>query len=166
MRIVDRAEDLKKEFEEAKNESKKAFGDDKLFIEKIFRSPKHVEVQILGDRYGNVFICLTVTVRYSGVTRRWWSMRRPSPCLTRPGILSSVPPSAWQKKVGYENAGTLDFLVDDEGNPYFIEMNPRIQVEHTISEMVTNVDLVQSQILIAEGYPWIPTRSISNPRRA
>ena len=57
------------------------------------------------------------------------------------------------KKVGYENAGTLEFLVDDESNPYFIEMNPRIQVEHTISEMVTNVDLVQSQILIAEGYP-------------
>lgn len=153
MRIVDRAEDLKKEFEEAKNESKKAFGDDKLFIEKYLRSPKHVEVQILGDRYGNV---VHLFDRDCSVQRRHQKVVEYAPAFSVPDETRNIifgSAIRLAKKVGYENAGTLEFLVDDEGNPYFIEMNPRIQVEHTISEMVTNVDLVQSQILIAEGYP-------------
>ena len=153
MRIVDRAEDLKREFEEAKNESKKAFGDDKLFIEKYLRSPKHVEVQILGDRYGNV---VHLFDRDCSVQRRHQKVVEYAPAFSVPDETRNIifgSAIRLAKKVGYENAGTLEFLVDDESNPYFIEMNPRIQVEHTISEMVTNVDLVQSQILIAEGYP-------------
>ncbi len=153
MRIVNCMEDLPKEFEEAKNESKKAFGDDKIFIEKYLRSPKHIEVQIIGDNYGNV---VHLYDRDCSVQRRHQKVVEYAPAFsvpdkTRQVIFDSAIRLA--KNVGYRNAGTLEFLVDTDNNPYFIEMNPRIQVEHTVSEMITNIDLVQSQILVAEGYP-------------
>ena len=153
MRIVNCLEDLPKEFEEAKNESKKAFGDDKIFIEKYLRSPKHIEVQILGDNYGNV---VHLYDRDCSVQRRHQKVVEYAPAFsvpeaTRQIIFDSAIRLA--KNVGYRNAGTLEFLVDADHNPYFIEMNPRIQVEHTVSEMITDIDLVQSQILVAEGYP-------------
>ncbi len=153
MRIVDRMEDLEKEFNEAKNESKKAFGDDKIFIEKYLRGPKHIEVQVLGDNYGNV---VHLFDRDCSVQRRHQKVVEYAPAFsipdeTRQIIFDSAVRLA--KQVGYRNAGTLEFLVDADNNPYFIEMNPRIQVEHTVTEMVTGIDLVQSQILVAEGYP-------------
>lgn len=153
MRIVDRMEDLEKEFNEAKNESKKAFGDDKIFIEKYLRGPKHIEVQVLGDNYGNV---VHLFDRDCSVQRRHQKVVEYAPAFsipdeTRQIIFDSAVRLA--KQVGYRNAGTLEFLVDADNNPYFIEMNPRIQVEHTVTEMVTSIDLVQSQILVAEGYP-------------
>lgn len=153
MRIVNCVEDLEKEFEEAKNESKKAFGDDKLFIEKYLRGPKHIEVQVLGDNYGNV---VHLFDRNCSVQRRHQKVVEYAPAFSLPEETRQTIFDAairLSKAVGYKNAGTLEFLVDEDNNPYFIEMNPRIQVEHTVSEMVTNVDLVQSQILIAEGYP-------------
>ncbi len=153
MRIVNCVEDLEKEFEEAKNESKKAFGDDKLFIEKYLRGPKHIEVQVLGDHYGNV---VHLFDRNCSVQRRHQKVVEYAPAFSLPDETRQTIFDAairLSKAVGYRNAGTLEFLVDEDNNPYFIEMNPRIQVEHTVSEMVTNVDLVQSQILIAEGYP-------------
>lgn len=153
MRIVDSMEDLEKEFNEAKNESKKAFGDDKIFIEKYLRGPKHIEVQVLGDNYGNV---VHLFDRDCSVQRRHQKVVEYAPAFsipdeTRKVIFDSAVRLA--KQVGYRNAGTLEFLVDADNNPYFIEMNPRIQVEHTVTEMVTGIDLVQSQILVAEGYP-------------
>ncbi len=153
MRIVNREEDLEKEFNEAKNESKKAFGDDMIFIEKYLRGPKHIEVQILGDNYGNV---VHLYDRDCSVQRRHQKVVEYAPAFsipekTRQEIFEASLRLA--QKVGYRNAGTLEFLVDEDNNPYFIEMNPRIQVEHTVSEMVTGVDIVQAQILIAQGYP-------------
>lgn len=153
MRIVNREEDMAKEFKEAIDESKKAFGDDKVFVEKYLRGPKHIEVQILADRYGNA---VHLYDRDCSVQRRHQKVVEYAPAFTVPEktrqqIFDSA--LALCKQVGYSNAGTCEFLVDLEGNPYFIEMNPRIQVEHTVSELVTDVDIVRSQILIAEGYP-------------
>ena len=153
MRIVNRMEDLEKEFNEAKNESKKAFGDDKIFIEKYLRSPKHIEVQVLGDNYGNI---VHLFDRDCSVQRRHQKVVEYAPAFSIPEQTRQIIFDAairLSKAVGYRNAGTLEFLVDADNNPYFIEMNPRIQVEHTVSEMITNIDLVQSQILVAEGYP-------------
>ena len=153
MRIVNTMEDLEKEFNEAKNESKKAFGDDKIFIEKYLRAPKHIEVQILGDNYGNV---VHLYDRDCSVQRRHQKVVEYAPAFSIPDETRQIifdSAIRLSKVVGYRNAGTLEFLVDADNNPYFIEMNPRIQVEHTVSEEITNIDLVQSQILVAEGYP-------------
>ena len=153
MRIVNSAEEMPKEYAEARDESKKAFGDDQIFVEKYLKSPKHIEVQILGDEYGHV---VHLFDRDCSVQRRHQKVVEYAPAF-------SVPDDVRQqifdcsirlaKHVGYKNAGTLEFLVDADNNAYFIEMNPRIQVEHTITEMVTGIDIVQAQILIAEGYP-------------
>ena len=153
MRIVNREEDLEKEFNEAKNESKKAFGDDMIFIEKYLRGPKHIEVQIVGDNYGNV---VHLYDRDCSVQRRHQKVVEYAPAFSIPETVRQEIFDAsirLAKTVGYRNAGTLEFLVDADNHPYFIEMNPRIQVEHTVSEMVTDIDIVQTQILIAEGYP-------------
>ena len=153
MRIVNAIEDLEKEFNEAKNESKKAFGDDKILIEKYLRAPKHIEVQILGDNYGNV---VHLYDRDCSVQRRHQKVVEYAPAFSIPDATRQIifdSAIRLSKAVGYRNAGTLEFLVDADNHPYFIEMNPRIQVEHTVSEEITNIDLVQSQILVAEGYP-------------
>lgn len=153
MRIVYKEEDMPKEFKEAIDESKKAFGDDQVFIEKYLRGPKHVEVQVLGDNYGNV---VHLYDRDCSVQRRHQKVVEYAPAFSVPeASRQKIFDSAIRlcKHVGYRNAGTCEFLVDLEGNPYFIEMNPRIQVEHTVTELVTDVDIVRSQILIAEGYP-------------
>ncbi len=152
MRIVNSREDMPKEFEEAKNEAKKAFGDDKIFIEKYLRSPKHIEVQVMGDKYGNV---IHLYDRDCSVQRRHQKVVEYAPAdsisnETRQKIFADAVKLS--KFVGYSNAGTLEFLVDADENYYFIEMNPRIQVEHTVTEMVTGLDLVTTQILVAEGY--------------
>ena len=153
MRIVNSAEDMPKEYREACNESKKAFGDDQIFIEKYIRGPKHIEVQVLGDKYGNV---VHLFDRDCSVQRRHQKVIEFAPAFTvsqpvREKILADAV--RLSKHVGYKNAGTLEFLVDADENYYFIEMNPRIQVEHTVSEEVTGIDIVQAQILIEEGYP-------------
>lgn len=153
MRIVNCEEDMPREFAEAVNEAKKAFGDDKIFIEKYLRDPKHIEVQIIGDKYGNI---VHLFDRDCSVQRRHQKVVEYAPAFTikeevRKNIFADAVKLA--KHVGYKNAGTLEFLVDADQNYYFIEMNPRIQVEHTVSEMVTGIDIVQTQIMIEEGYP-------------
>ena len=153
MRIVSREEDMPKEFKEAIDESKKAFGDDQVFVEKYLRGPKHVEVQVLADNYGNV---VHLFDRDCSVQRRHQKVVEYAPAFSVPQVTRDVIfDSAIRlcRQVGYRNAGTLEFLVDADFNPYFIEMNPRIQVEHTVTEMITDIDIVRSQILIAEGYP-------------
>lgn len=152
MRIVHREEDLELEYETACSESRKAFGEDIIFIEKYIEDPKHIEVQILGDQYGNL---VHLYERDCSVQRRHQKIIEYAPAFslsekTRQEICADAVKLA--KHVGYSSAGTLEFLVDKYGNHYFIEMNTRIQVEHTVSEMVTGIDIVQSQILVAEGY--------------
>lgn len=153
MSIVYTADEMEKAFEKADNESKRVFGESRLFIEKYLIHPKHIEVQILGDNYGNI---VHLYDRDCSVQRRNQKIIEFAPAWTieesvRKKILDSAKRLA--RRVGYTNAGTMEFLVDQEGKPFFIEMNPRVQVEHTVTEMITGVDIVVNQILIAEGYP-------------
>ena len=153
MRRCDTPEEVKPAFELVKSEAKKAFGNDDIFIEKFIVEPKHIEVQILGDQYGNV---MHLGERDCSLQRRYQKVVEVAPAWsvpeeTREKLRADAVKIA--KSVGYVSAGTVEFLVDAYGNHYFIEMNPRIQVEHTVTEMVTGIDLVRAQILIAEGYP-------------
>ncbi|NLP43958.1 MAG: ATP-grasp domain-containing protein, partial [Peptococcaceae bacterium] len=152
MRVAYNADDLVNEFKNAKAEAKKAFGLDDIFLEKYLERPKHIEVQILADKYGNI---LHLYERDCSIQRRHQKILEFTPAFTIPQELRNrLYEDALKiaKAVNYVNAGTAEFLVDRNGNYYFIEMNPRIQVEHTITEMTTGIDIVQSQILIAEGY--------------
>ena len=152
MRIVRRVEDLEIEFENARSESRKAFGEDLIFIEKYIEDPKHIEVQVLGDKYGNI---VHLYERDCSVQRRHQKIIEFAPAFSLdPDVRERICEDAVRiaKHVGYTNAGTLEFLVDKNGDYYFIEMNTRVQVEHTVTEEVTGIDIVQSQILIAEGY--------------
>ncbi len=152
MRIVRNPEDLVAEFNSAQSEARKAFGIDDIFIEKYLEEPKHIEVQILGDKYGNI---VHLYERDCSIQRRHQKVVEFTPAQTisreqRQAICEDAIKLA--KHVNYRSAGTVEFLVDKHGAHYFIEMNPRIQVEHTVTEVVTGIDIVQSQILIAEGY--------------
>ena len=152
MRIVRSKDEMVEQYRSAKSEAKKAFGIDDIFIEKYLERPKHIEVQILGDNHGNI---VHLYERDCSIQRRHQKVIEftPALCLTeeqRQNICNDALKIA--KAVNYRSAGTVEFLVDHEGNHYFIEMNPRIQVEHTVTEMTTGIDIVQSQILIAEGY--------------
>ncbi len=152
MRIVYKAEDLVAEFNSAKNEAKKAFGIDDIFMEKYLDRPKHIEVQVMGDKYGNI---VHLYERDCSIQRRHQKVVEFTPAFALPEELRQrICEDALKiaRAVNYRNAGTLEFLVDKENNYYFIEMNPRIQVEHTITEMTTGIDLVQTQILVAQGY--------------
>ena len=158
MRRCDKPEEVIPAFDLVKSEAKKAFGNEDIFIEKYLVEPKHIEVQVLGDEEGNV---VHLFERDCSLQRRYQKVVEFSPAFSvdkkiRQALYEDAVKIA--KHVGYVNAGTLEFLVDREGHHYFIEMNPRIQVEHTVTEMVTGVDLVRSQILIAEGCP------LSDPR--
>ncbi|MEQ8153824.1 MAG: pyruvate carboxylase [Clostridiaceae bacterium] len=152
MRIVRSEEEVESAFSSAKNEAKKAFGNDLMFMEKYLEKPKHIEVQVLGDKFGNV---VHLHERDCSIQRRHQKVVEFTPAFSlseekRAEICNDALKIA--KHVNYRGAGTLEFLVDMHGNHYFIEMNPRIQVEHTVTEMTTGIDIVQSQIMIAEGY--------------
>ncbi|HWQ74283.1 MAG TPA: pyruvate carboxylase [Syntrophomonas sp.] len=152
MRIVRDEEDLLREFHSAQNEARKAFGSDDIFIEKYLESPKHIEVQVLGDNYGNI---VHLYERDCSIQRRHQKVIEFTPAIAiseaqRQAICADAIKIA--QSVRYRSAGTVEFLVDNQGQHYFIEMNPRIQVEHTVTEMVTGIDIVQNQILIAEGH--------------
>ncbi|WP_295123953.1 pyruvate carboxylase [uncultured Chitinophaga sp.] len=152
MRVVRDENSLEKSFTEAKSEAGKAFGNDTIFIEKFIEEPKHIEVQLMGDNHGNI---LHLYERDCSVQRRFQKVVEiaPSPNLpleTRNEIYEYALQLA--RKVKYNNVGTVEFLVDRQNKVYFIEVNPRIQVEHTVTEEVTGIDIVRSQILIAAGH--------------
>ena len=152
MRVVRNNEELLREYKEARGEAKTAFGDDTIFLEKFIENPKHIEVQILGDKYGNV---VHLYERDCSVQRRFQKVVEVAPCLSiKPETKEKLYEYALKltRAVGYSHAGTVEFLVDKEENIYFIEVNPRVQVEHTITEEVTGIDIVRSQIQIAMGY--------------
>ncbi|MCA6075323.1 pyruvate carboxylase [Fulvivirga sedimenti] len=152
MRVVRKREDLANAYEEARNEALKAFGDDTVFLEKFIDQPKHIEVQIMADNYGNT---VHLFERDCSVQRRFQKVVEIAPSVTlqqetRDKLYEYALKIA--RSVSYNNVGTVEFLVDLEENVYFIEVNPRVQVEHTITEEITGVDIVRSQILIARGF--------------
>jgi pyruvate carboxylase len=152
MRVIRSGEELDKVFEEARREAKNAFGDDTVFFEKFIDQPKHIEVQIVADRHGNVMHLLE---RDCSLQRRFQKIVEVAPSFNLP---QPVKDKVYQyavaicKAVNYNNVGTVEFLVDRGNNVYFIEVNPRIQVEHTVTEMITGIDLVKTQIHVAEGH--------------
>ncbi|NLY80689.1 MAG: pyruvate carboxylase, partial [Lysinibacillus sp.] len=151
MRLVEKASDLKGAFERAKSEAKAAFGSDEVYVEKAIVKPKHIEVQILGDEAGNI---VHLYERDCSIQRRHQKVVEIAPSISISEELRRRICEAavkLMKNVQYVNAGTVEFLVTGD-NFYFIEVNPRIQVEHTITEMITGVDIVQAQIKIAEGH--------------
>lgn len=151
MRVVRNEEELAKAFMEAKNEALNAFGDATVFLEKYLENPKHLEVQILGDKFGNI---VHLFERDCSVQRRFQKVVEIAPSNLPDATRNELFDYALRiaKEVNYNNAGTVEFLVDKDLNVYFIEVNPRIQVEHTITEEITNVDIVRSQIYIA--FDW------------
>tara|TARA_R110001592_G_scaffold237306_6_gene496229 strand:+ start:37706 stop:41158 length:3453 start_codon:yes stop_codon:yes gene_type:complete len=152
MRVLRSMEDLEKAFPEAKREALNAFGDDTVFLEKYVENPKHIEVQIAGDQHGNI---VHLYERDCSVQRRFQKVIEMAPAPDMPEdarneILNHALSIA--NHVKYNNVGTVEFLVDSDWNIYFIEVNPRIQVEHTVTEMVTGIDLIKTQIFVAAGY--------------
>ncbi len=151
MRVVREASGLGEAYARAGSEAKAAFGDGTVFVERFIEDPRHIEVQILGDAEGNV---VHLFERDCSVQRRHQKVIEMAPALgLDPEIRQALYDDALRlaKHVGYKNAGTVEFLVDRQGRHYFIEINPRIQVEHTVTEEITGVDLVQAQIRIAGG---------------
>ncbi|XP_031340782.1 pyruvate carboxylase, mitochondrial-like isoform X2 [Photinus pyralis] len=151
MRIVRKLEEVQENFERATSEALSSFGNGALFIERFIEKPRHIEVQLLGDKVGNI---VHLYERDCSVQRRHQKVIEiaPAPMFDQ-SIRDKITADAVKlaKHVKYENAGTVEFLCDPKGNYYFIEVNARLQVEHTITEEITGVDIVQQQILIAEG---------------
>lgn len=153
MRLVKREEDVVNAVSAARSEAKAAFGDDAVYIEKYISSPHHIEFQVLGDKHGNI---IHLFERECSVQRRHQKVveETPSPIMT-PEVRAKMGEAAVAaaRAVNYYGAGTIEFIVDDNLNYYFLEMNTRLQVEHPITERVVGVDLVKQQINIANGLP-------------
>ncbi|HPE61626.1 MAG TPA: pyruvate carboxylase [Thiolinea sp.] len=157
MRVLRNASELPKAYNDARNEAMKAFGDDTVFLEKYIDSPKHIEIQIIGDTHGTL---VHLYERDCSVQRRFQKVVEVAPSTglsteTRQKLYDYA--LAITRHVNYSCAGTVEFLVDAQENIYFIEVNPRVQVEHTVTEQITGIDIVRSQIMIAEG------RRLSDP---
>ncbi|CAF0801981.1 unnamed protein product [Rotaria sp. Silwood1] len=153
MRVATKDSELEEAFQRASSEAKAAVGDGRLFAERLVTQARHIEVQIIGDHYGQV---VHLYERDCSVQRRHQKVIEVAPATNLdPAIRERMTSDAVRlaKYVGYQNAGTVEFLLDNQGRHYFIEVNCRLQVEHTCSEEITGIDIVQSQIKIAEGAP-------------
>ncbi|MDP3266498.1 MAG: acetyl-CoA carboxylase biotin carboxylase subunit [Sulfuricurvum sp.] len=151
MRIVEKASDFKEMYESATNESIRFFGRGEMFIEKYLRNPRHIEIQIVADKYGNI---VHLGDRDCSIQRRHQKVIEiaPSPLLnpdTRRELYRVSKKAMY--RLGYESVGTIEYLVDQDDNFYFIEMNTRVQVEHPVTELISGIDLIQRMIQIAEG---------------
>ncbi|ANH61134.1 pyruvate carboxylase [Dokdonia donghaensis] len=152
MRIIRKEEDLQLSFDSARNEALNSFGDDTMFLEKYVENPKHIEVQIVADTHGNI---RHLYERDCSVQRRHQKVVEMAPSYNLSQTLRDnlyKYAVAIATEINYNNIGTVEFLVDADDNIYFIEVNPRIQVEHTVTEMVTGIDLVKTQIFVSGGY--------------
>jgi acetyl-CoA carboxylase, biotin carboxylase subunit len=151
MRLVRESSEMESSLEAARRESKNAFGDDAVYVEKYIVGPRHVEIQVLGDQFGTM---LSLNERECSVQRRHQKMIEEAPSVAvTPEIRRAMGETAVRaaSAAGYINAGTCEFLLDRDGNFYFLEMNTRLQVEHPVTELVTGIDLVQWQMRIASG---------------
>uniref|UniRef100_A0A8C1GPY6 pyruvate carboxylase n=1 Tax=Cyprinus carpio TaxID=7962 RepID=A0A8C1GPY6_CYPCA len=151
MRVVREYEELEENFQRAYSEALTAFGNGALFVEKFIEKPRHIEVQILGDKYGNV---IHLYERDCSIQRRHQKVVEIAPAAhLDPHLRDRLTADSVNlaRQVGYENAGTVEFLVDKHGKHYFIEVNSRLQVEHTVTEEITDVDLVHAQLRVCEG---------------
>jgi len=153
MRIVQSADEFSDQLQRAQSEALSAFGDDAVFIEKYVAAPRHIEIQLIGDQHGHVVYLFE---RECSIQRRHQKLieEAPSSCLT-PDVRRAMGEAAVRvaQACGYYNAGTVEFLVDEHLNFYFLEINTRLQVEHPVTEMITGLDLVRLQIRVAEGHP-------------
>ncbi|MCL2841986.1 MAG: pyruvate carboxylase [Oscillospiraceae bacterium] len=154
MRRVNNADELKAAFPLVQSEALKSFGNGDIFMEKYLVEPKHIEIQILADKHGTVYHLFE---RDCSLQRRYQKVIEIAPAVSLPEHVKQAlykDAVALAKHVDYVNAGTFEFLVDRDNNHYFIEVNPRVQVEHTITEVITGIDIVQTQILVAEGHKF------------
>ncbi len=153
MTMVATPTELSSKLKQAEREAERYFGDNTLLVEQLIHQPRHIEVQILADQHGN---CIHLYERECSIQRRYQKIieESPSPFVTKE-LREKLTSDALKicKSIGYENAGTVEFLVDKNANHYFLEVNARLQVEHPITEMVTSIDLVEKQLLIAMGLP-------------
>ncbi|ACT95351.1 acetyl-CoA carboxylase biotin carboxylase subunit [Dyadobacter fermentans] len=153
MRVINKPEEFEKAWNDARTESAAAFGNDGLYLEKFVEEPRHIEIQIIGDQFGKV---CHLSERDCSIQRRHQKLveETPSPIIT-PELRERMGAAAIKgaQAIGYEGAGTIEFLVDKHGDFYFMEMNTRIQVEHPITEEVTDFDLIKEQIKVAAGEP-------------
>jgi len=151
MRAVFSKDELAPALKASREETRKAFGDDKIFIERFITNPRHIEIQIMADQFGNV---IHLGERECSIQRRYQKIieESPSPAVgdTLRGEMGDLA-CALSREAGYTNAGTVEFILDHEGNFYFLEMNTRLQVEHPVTEMVTSLDLVELQLSVAAG---------------
>jgi acetyl-CoA carboxylase biotin carboxylase subunit len=153
LRLVRSPQELEQAIKRARSEAKASFGDDSIYVEKFVEGPRHIEIQILGDRFGNT---IHLFERECSIQRRHQKVIEEAPANDFPPMLREemgAAAVAAAKAVSYEGAGTVEFLVDSHHNFYFLEMNTRIQVEHPVTEMVTGVDIVKAGIRIAAGQP-------------
>jgi acetyl-CoA carboxylase biotin carboxylase subunit len=151
MRLVEKPEDMANAWERARSEAKKFFGDDTVYIEKAILKPRHVEIQVLGDREGNMVHCFE---RDCSIQRRNQKVVEETPCpAASRALIQQMGEIAVKgaKSVGYFSAGTFEFLLAQDGSFYFLEMNTRLQVEHPITELVTGLDLVREMVRVAQG---------------
>ncbi|MDD3725904.1 MAG: acetyl-CoA carboxylase biotin carboxylase subunit [Candidatus Ratteibacteria bacterium] len=151
MRKVNSADEFVKLWNTCQEEAKAAFGEGALYVEKFLERPRHIEIQLIGDKRGNIIV---FPERDCSIQRRHQKLieESPSPCVDRK-LRKKLYRYAYRlaKRIGYQSTGTIEFLVDSYNSPYFIEMNTRIQVEHPITEIVSGIDLVKHQILVARG---------------
>jgi acetyl-CoA carboxylase biotin carboxylase subunit len=151
MKIVHKESDLEKAYFTCRQEAASAFGNSEVYLEKYLENPRHVEIQIMADKYGNV---VHIGERDCSIQRRHQKVIEEAPCqlLTdKERIKIGGYAISLAKQVGYHGAGTVEFLMDDDKNVYFMEMNTRIQVEHPVTEQISGIDLVRTQILVAQG---------------
>jgi acetyl-CoA carboxylase biotin carboxylase subunit len=162
MHVLESKEELRAIFETARSESRAAFGNDALYFEKFIERPRHIEFQILGDKHGNIHV---LGERECSIQRRHQKILEEAPSVALSDEMRSDMSATIQRamgEAGYISAGTLEFLLDDRGELTFLEMNPRIQVEHPVTELVMGVDLIAEQIRIADGQPLeLPERPLS-----
>ncbi len=152
MRAVDRPEEMASALASCQQETLKSFGDTRIFVERYIKKPRHIEIQILADQHGNV---LHLGERECSIQRRYQKIIEESPsCALDPGLRTKMGALACElaRAAGYVNAGTVEFIVDERGEFFFLEMNTRLQVEHPVTELVNNLDLVEHQLRIAFGY--------------
>ena len=155
MRIVRNEDELPALFRQAQSEAAAAFGNGDLYMEKYVENPRHIEFQVLADEHGNV---VSLGERECSIQRRHQKLLEESPSvMVTPELRAEIGGilSKTLSAVGYQNAGTIEFLMGEDRKLHFIEMNTRIQVEHPVTEMVTDVDLVKSQLMIAAGESWM-----------